>query len=74
VGIAETGSGKTLAFSLPGLQRVQAAVAKDASGKRRPRMLVVAPTRWVGGWDTSAWHASAGGGVEVVVTAGRRGT
>jgi len=44
VGIAETGSGKTLAFSVPALH----ALAKEhIAGKkgRKPRMLVLAPTR-----------------------------
>ena len=42
VGIAETGSGKTLAFAMPAM----CTLSKNSKGKsRRPRMLVLAPTR-----------------------------
>ncbi len=45
LGSAQTGSGKTLAFALPLLQRLQ---AKLLSGARRPRALVLVPTRELG--------------------------
>lgn len=46
VGIAETGSGKTLAFALPALTRMyEEDQASTFTKKKRPRMLVVAPTR-----------------------------
>ncbi len=40
---AQTGTGKTAAFTLPMLERLMA--QKPADGKRRVRLLVVAPTR-----------------------------
>jgi len=48
VGIAETGSGKTLAFSFPALTALAKEDHKLANGsrkRRKPRMLVMAPTR-----------------------------
>ncbi|GMH50544.1 hypothetical protein TrRE_jg7801, partial [Triparma retinervis] len=42
VGIAETGSGKTLAFSVPALEALKKSTPKN---NRKPRMLVLAPTR-----------------------------
>ncbi len=44
-GKAETGSGKTLAFGVPLLQRLATAGPDAASGRRRPRGLVLVPTR-----------------------------
>jgi len=44
LGIAQTGTGKTAAFALPILHRLLAAGVSDAA-KRRPRTLVLAPTR-----------------------------
>jgi len=43
IGIAQTGTGKTAAFVLPLLERLSR--APHASGRRKPRMLVLAPTR-----------------------------
>jgi len=43
LGIAQTGTGKTAAFALPILQQLSASQAKR--GPRRPRALVLAPTR-----------------------------
>jgi len=43
VGIAETGSGKTLAFSVPALSSMF--TNGVASARRKPRMLVLSPTR-----------------------------
>ena len=49
VGIAETGSGKTLAFGLPALSKMytqmQSSKTMKHGGRRKPRMLVLAPTR-----------------------------
>jgi len=45
VGIAETGSGKTLAFAMPALTQMSKEMRTNASKKRAPRMLVLAPTR-----------------------------
>jgi ATP-dependent RNA helicase RhlE len=49
LGLAQTGTGKTAAFVLPILQRILAATGSPASDvkkhPRRPRALVVAPTR-----------------------------
>jgi ATP-dependent RNA helicase DBP3 len=42
VGIAETGSGKTLAFGLPALSKMY---LEKKKGRRKPRMLVLSPTR-----------------------------
>ena len=42
LGSAQTGSGKTVAFALPLLQRLQ---AQSPGGLRRPRALVLVPTR-----------------------------
>lgn len=42
VGIAETGSGKTLAFAMPALS---ALAQSKTSKQKKPRMLVLAPTR-----------------------------
>jgi superfamily II DNA/RNA helicase len=44
-GKAKTGSGKTLAFGVPVLQRLAAPGPAAASGRRRPRGLVLVPTR-----------------------------
>ena len=44
MGCAQTGTGKTAAFALPVLQRLSAA-ARDAGSPRRPRCLVLCPTR-----------------------------
>ena len=41
---AQTGTGKTAAFTLPLLQRLFADAA-PVSGKRRPRALILTPTR-----------------------------
>lgn len=45
VASAQTGTGKTAAFVLPALQRLAAAPRKRGPQDRRPRMLVLAPTR-----------------------------
>lgn len=45
LGQASTGSGKTLAFALPLVARLMAGTPNPAPGRRRPRALVVAPTR-----------------------------
>jgi ATP-dependent RNA helicase DBP3 len=45
VGIAETGSGKTLAFAMPALAQMSKDHPQSNTAKRRPRMLVLAPTR-----------------------------
>jgi ATP-dependent RNA helicase DBP3 len=47
VGIAETGSGKTLAFGLPALSKMylESQGNKKLQGRRKPRMLVLSPTR-----------------------------
>lgn len=45
VASAQTGTGKTAAFVLPSLHRMHAAPPVRASRVRRPRMLVLAPTR-----------------------------
>lgn len=49
VGIAETGSGKTLAFGLPALSKMytemQSSKTMKNGGRRKPRMLVLSPTR-----------------------------
>ncbi|KAJ9067093.1 hypothetical protein DSO57_1003006 [Entomophthora muscae] len=42
VGRARTGTGKTLAFSLPMIERMQ---RNPKSDRRRPRVLILAPTR-----------------------------
>ncbi|KAG0174282.1 RNA-dependent ATPase [Apophysomyces sp. BC1034] len=44
VGIAETGSGKTYAFTIPGLVHIASQVRPTSRG-RKPKMLVVSPTR-----------------------------
>ena len=43
IGIAQTGTGKTAAFVLPILTKL--AAATDTDNRRRPRALIVAPTR-----------------------------
>jgi ATP-dependent RNA helicase RhlE len=43
IGIAQTGTGKTAAFVLPILTKLAAGI--DGANRRRPRALVVAPTR-----------------------------
>jgi superfamily II DNA/RNA helicase len=48
-GKAKTGSGKTLAFGVPLLQRLAAAGPEASSGRRRPRGLVLVPTRELAG-------------------------
>ncbi len=45
MGLAQTGTGKTAAFALPILQRLERSRAAQTSRTRRPRVLVVAPTR-----------------------------
>ena len=42
IGIAQTGTGKTAAFSLPILH---ALAAEEVQGRRKPRALILAPTR-----------------------------
>src|SRR5215469_10679490 len=42
---AQTGTGKTAAFALPLLQRLFVEPAAQTSAKRRPRALILAPTR-----------------------------
>ncbi len=44
LGIAQTGTGKTAAFALPILQRL-ATAAPNQNGPRKPRVLVLSPTR-----------------------------
>jgi ATP-dependent RNA helicase RhlE len=44
LGIAQTGTGKTAAFALPILQRL-ATAAPEQKGPRKPRILVLSPTR-----------------------------
>ncbi len=48
-GKAKTGSGKTLAFGVPMLQRLAEAGREAARGRRRPRGLVLVPTRELAG-------------------------
>ncbi len=48
-GKAKTGSGKTLAFGVPLLQQLIMAGTGKTSGKRRPRGLVLVPTRELAG-------------------------
>ncbi len=45
VASAQTGTGKTAAFVLPSLHRLNAAPRQRGRNDRRPRMLVLAPTR-----------------------------
>jgi len=45
VASAQTGTGKTAAFVLPSLHRLNAAPRERGRNDRRPRMLVLAPTR-----------------------------
>ncbi|MEM6855767.1 MAG: DEAD/DEAH box helicase, partial [Planctomycetota bacterium] len=45
LGCAQTGTGKTAAFALPTLHRLLADTGKSKPGKRKPRCLVLAPTR-----------------------------
>ncbi len=45
MGLAQTGTGKTAAFALPILQRLERSRAAQGPRARRPRVLVVAPTR-----------------------------
>lgn len=45
MGLAQTGTGKTAAFALPILQRLERSNGKASAGTRRPRVLIVAPTR-----------------------------
>ena len=47
LGVAQTGTGKTAAFALPTLDRLHR--ADTAKGQRRPRCLVLAPTRELAG-------------------------
>ncbi len=42
---AQTGTGKTAGFTLPILQRLQASRPEDATHGRRPRALILTPTR-----------------------------
>jgi ATP-dependent RNA helicase RhlE len=42
---AQTGTGKTAAFALPLLQRLFASAAAPVQGQRKPRALILAPTR-----------------------------
>ena len=45
LGIAQTGTGKTAAFALPILHRLKAAEQPHGHSARRPRVLILAPTR-----------------------------
>ena len=45
VGIAKTGSGKTMAFGIPGLVHLQKKMEKSKSSRKKPRVLVLSPTR-----------------------------
>ena len=45
LGGAQTGTGKTAAFGLPLLQRLAADSTKPATGPRKPRALILVPTR-----------------------------
>jgi ATP-dependent RNA helicase RhlE len=45
LGIAQTGTGKTAAFTLPLLQNIGADDSRQQSKRRKPRALILAPTR-----------------------------
>jgi ATP-dependent RNA helicase RhlE len=45
MGLAQTGTGKTAAFALPILQRLERSRTRPSNHARRPRALIVAPTR-----------------------------
>ncbi|MHB1929039.1 MAG: DEAD/DEAH box helicase [Acidimicrobiales bacterium] len=59
-GKAKTGSGKTLAFGVPVLQRLAAAGRQAATGRRRPRGLVLVPTRELAGQVAGVLEVLAG--------------
>eukprot|EP00043_Microstomoeca_roanoka_P019201 m.213438 g.213438 ORF g.213438 m.213438 type:complete len:449 (+) comp16955_c0_seq1:4212-5558(+) len=65
VGIAATGSGKTLAFGLPGLVHV---AARGACLRKKPYMLVLAPTRELA-MQTEKVLSDAGRKMSPVITA-----
>ena len=54
LGVAQTGTGKTAAFALPVLQRMS---EESSQGKRRPRCLVLSPTRELAGQIAESFEA-----------------
>jgi ATP-dependent RNA helicase RhlE len=55
IGIAQTGTGKTAAFALPILHRLSADAAKALP--KAPRVVVLCPTRELGGQIVDSFHA-----------------
>ena len=53
IGRAPTGSGKTLAFGIPA---VALALERGPARKKRPRILILAPTRELAGYNNSPFH------------------